>query len=137
MSTVIPTPPAPPVIVAVTQTPWWTSKTVWLNVLTMVVLLPVILSGVDLNKTALEIIGVIVAASNVALRLWFTGGPVTDIGTEIAKATTPQPDRAIAVALQVQTHAELDKVLAAVPITVIPTPAVTAAILADPKGGKP
>lgn len=76
--------PVPAPLVVVVQKPWYSSKVLWFNVITMISLAGVILAGVKLSTVQLETVGAVVAAANAALRLWFTGAPITDIATAVA-----------------------------------------------------
>lgn len=62
---------------------WWTSKTIWVNALTFVSMLSVVLAGVKLSASGLEVVGAIVAAANILLRL-VTGQPVTATGAALS-----------------------------------------------------
>jgi hypothetical protein len=72
------------IAVTVAQKPWYQSKTVWLNVITFLSALGVILGGVTMTPRMLEAVGAIVAAANVGLRVWFTGSPISDTAAAIS-----------------------------------------------------
>ena len=54
---------------------WYQSKTLWFNIITLVLSTLDTLSGSGFIKP--EIYAIIVAIGNVVLRLWFTDKPVT------------------------------------------------------------
>jgi len=76
--------------VIVEQKKWYESKVVWLNVFTTLSLLGMLGGSVKLSPQQAEVIGVIVALSNIVLRVWFTGAPVTDQGAEAAETGDPK-----------------------------------------------
>jgi len=71
-------------VVPVVQKPFWQSKTFWLNIVMFLSALGVITGGMTLTPTQAEIVGLVVAAANVVLRIFFTGAPVTNIGANAA-----------------------------------------------------